>query len=80
MSNLDLNEKQLEAINHPPAPLLIIAGAGTGKTTTIVGRMAYLIRDLGADPEKILALTFTVKAADHLKKELDVPTSQFSQE
>jgi DNA helicase II / ATP-dependent DNA helicase PcrA len=64
------NAKQLEAIQHPQKPLLIIAGAGTGKTSTIVGRMAYLIKDVGASPSNILALTFTVKAAEHLKKSL----------
>ena len=60
------NEKQLECIKHPPAPLMIIAGAGTGKTTTIIGRIAYFIEEREIPPESILALTYTVKAADYL--------------
>ena len=60
------NVKQLECIKHPLAPLMIIAGAGTGKTTTIIGRIAYLIKEQKINPESILALTYTVKAADYL--------------
>ena len=51
-------------------PLLILAGAGTGKTTTIVGRMAHLIQNENVQPDSILALTFTNDAAMHLKKKL----------
>ena len=65
------NKQQRKAIHHPPAPLLIIAGAGTGKTTTIVARMENLIKEYSVKPEEILALTFTIKAADHLKAELE---------
>ncbi|SVD67545.1 uncharacterized protein METZ01_LOCUS420399, partial [marine metagenome] len=64
------NDKQMLAMEYPPKPLLILAGAGTGKTTTIVGRMAHLIQKQNATPESILALTFTNDAADHLKKKL----------
>ncbi len=64
------NIQQLTAVEFPPKPLLIIAGAGTGKTTTIVGRMAYFIDELHIRPNEILALTFTVKAAEHLKQKL----------
>ena len=60
------NEKQLECIKHPPSPLMIIAGAGTGKTTTIIARIAHLIKNKKIAPESILALTYTVKAADYL--------------
>jgi len=60
------NVKQLECIKHPLAPLMIIAGAGTGKTTTIIGRIAYFIKEQKINPESILALTYTVKAADYL--------------
>lgn len=67
---MDYNKQQLKAINHPPAPLLILAGAGTGKTTTIVGRIARLIKDEIASPDSILSLTYTVKAAENLKKSL----------
>ena len=58
------------AVQYPPKPLLILAGAGTGKTTTIVGRMANLIQKQNAVPESILALTFTNDAADHLQRKL----------
>ena len=64
------NKKQLECIKHPPAPLMIIAGAGTGKTTTIIGRIAYFIKERNIDPGSILALTYTVKAADYLKESI----------
>ena len=66
----EFNTQQRAAVEYPPEPLLIIAGAGTGKTTTIVGRMGYLIQTQGASPASILALTFTNDAADHLKKKL----------
>ena len=49
---------------------MIIAGAGTGKTTTIVGRIAHLIKTRNIDPKSILAMTYTVKAAEHLKSEI----------
>ena len=64
------NKNQIKAIEYPVQPLLILAGAGTGKTTTIIGRMAYLIHKMHAVPESILALTFTNDSADHLKQKL----------
>ena len=64
------NKTQIKCIEHPPAPLMIIAGAGTGKTTTIVGRIACFIEKHNIDPKTILALTYTVKAAEHLKNEI----------
>ena len=64
------NSQQNIAVTYPPKPLLILAGAGTGKTTTIVGRIAHLIRSTGALPDSILALTFTNDAAELLKKKL----------
>ena len=64
------NKTQTKCIEHPPAPLMIIAGAGTGKTTTIVGRIAYFIEKHNINPKMILALTYTVKAAEHLKNEI----------
>jgi len=64
------NEKQLQCIEHPPAPLMIIAGAGTGKTTTLIGRIAYFINQRDIAPQSILVLTYTVKAAEHLKKSI----------
>ena len=64
------NKKQLECITYPASPLMIIAGAGTGKTATIIGRICYLIEERRTDPSNILALTFTVKAAENLKKSI----------
>ena len=64
------NEKQLECIKHPPGPLMIIAGAGTGKTSTIIARIAYFIKERNISPESILALTYTVKAADYLSESI----------
>ena len=66
----EFNTQQRSAVEYPPEPLLILAGAGTGKTTTIVGRMAYLIQQRKVDPDSILALTFTNDAANHLKQKL----------
>ena len=67
---IPFNDKQMLAVEYPPKPLLILAGAGTGKTTTIVGRIAHLIQKQNAVPESILALTFTNDAAENLKKKL----------
>jgi DNA helicase-2/ATP-dependent DNA helicase PcrA len=58
-----LNKEQLAAIKHKTGPLLVIAGAGTGKTTVITERVKYLIEKKLAKPQEILALTFTEKAA-----------------
>ena len=64
------NQEQLKAINYNISPLLVLAGAGTGKTTTIIGRIAYLINDKKVIPSSILALTFTNEAAHVLSKRL----------
>jgi DNA helicase-2/ATP-dependent DNA helicase PcrA len=57
-----LNEQQRAAATHPGGPLLVLAGAGTGKTTTLAARVAWLIGQ-GASPERVLLLTFTRRAA-----------------
>lgn len=67
-----LNTQQLEAITHNDGPLLIIAGAGTGKTTVITERMKFLILEKKINPSNILALTFTEKAATEMQERVDI--------
>jgi DNA helicase-2/ATP-dependent DNA helicase PcrA len=66
-----LNDTQARAVTHAGGPLLIIAGAGTGKTTVITRRIAYLIASRRARPSEILALTFTDKAAAEMEERVD---------
>ncbi|WP_438341497.1 ATP-dependent helicase [Mycoplasma sp. 3341] len=61
-----LNEKQLEAVKHTQGPLRLIAGAGSGKTKVLTTKVAYLIKEKEIVPSKILAVTFTKKAADEM--------------
>ena len=66
-----LNEAQRRAVTHDTGPLLIVAGAGTGKTTVITRRIAWLIATRRARPDEILALTFTDKAAAEMEERVD---------
>ncbi len=66
-----LNPQQTGAIKHSHGPLLIIAGAGTGKTTVITRRIAWLVGEGLAKPDEILALTFTDKAAGEMEERVD---------
>ncbi len=66
-----LNKEQKEAVTHDKGPLLIVAGAGTGKTTVITRRIAWLIAQKLALPSEILALTFTDKAAGEMEERVD---------
>lgn len=74
MENLleNLNPEQLKAVTHGKGPLMIVAGAGTGKTTVITQRIAWLIEQGHAKPEQILALTFTDKAAGEMEERVDM--------
>ncbi len=65
---LNLNPEQQEAVQHVSGPMLILAGAGSGKTTVLVSRTGFLIENGHARPEEILVLTFTNKAARELKE------------
>ncbi|PIR03391.1 MAG: hypothetical protein COV60_00570 [Candidatus Magasanikbacteria bacterium CG11_big_fil_rev_8_21_14_0_20_43_7] len=66
-----LNSAQQQAVDYSDGPLLIVAGAGTGKTTVVTQKIANLIEDGKATPEQILALTFTEKAATEMQERVD---------
>ena len=66
-----LNKEQKQAVTYGKGPVLIVAGAGTGKTTVITYRLAYLIQQEKAKPEQVLAVTFTDKAAEEMEERVD---------
>src|SRR5882724_5274276 len=68
----NLNPEQEAAVTHGSGPLLIVAGAGTGKTTVLTRRIAWLISQKKARPDEVLALTFSEKAAREMEERVDL--------
>ena len=71
-STTKLNSRQQEAVTHEQGPLLIVAGAGTGKTTVLINRLAHLVLEKGYTTDEILLLTFTEKSASELEARADI--------
>ncbi len=74
LANLTL--RQIEAVEHTSGPLLILAGAGTGKTSTITRKIAFMIKKCGVEPGNILALTFSREAARNMETKIRVLLGQ----
>jgi superfamily I DNA/RNA helicase/RecB family exonuclease len=68
---VELDDRQRQAVEHVHGPMLVVAGAGTGKTTVLTRRIAHLIRDAGVRPGEILALTYTDNAAREMRERVE---------
>ena len=76
-----LNDEQLMAVRAPDGPSLVIAAAGTGKTRTLIYRLAWLVSEKNINPSEVLLLTFTNKAADEmLLRAEELVNKQFNKE
>src|SRR6266849_2776541 len=67
-SSIQPDSQQQAAIEHVSGPMLVVAGAGTGKTTVLIRRIAHLIREGRARPDEILALTYTINATKEMRE------------
>ena len=67
----ELDDRQRQAVEHVEGPMLVVAGAGTGKTTVLTRRIAHLIRDAGIRPDQILAVTYTENAAGEMQERVE---------